>query len=401
VEGTRHFSKEYFIERISRRSGPPFRIGNLQEAFQLLYQDQRITAINAELAGGLAPGESSLNLRVAEASPWQLTLSATNDNSPSIGSYHGGLTAAHRNLTGYGDTLEAGFGGSEGGYDYGARYSRPITSADTMLDIYFRRSEATVIDPLFRPLDITSSSASYGGRISHPLVRGVRREIRPSLSGEYRESFNYLLGEGFSFSSHEKNGQNSFSVLRPGLEWIERRDGLVVVGSTVFSTGITEESFAIWLGRMLWMQRTGLWASRIHLRGEAQLADTGLPPMEKYALGGINSVRGYRKNVLVKDNGMNASLEWWFPLIRDNVSGSEYFSVAPFFDYGRGWDSGQETADANRATDLASIGVGLRWAWKGLSVDFFYGYGLLKSGITVGSAPQEQGVHFAVTWNVL
>jgi hemolysin activation/secretion protein len=401
IEGNRHFSKDYFIDRISRSTDPPFRISSLQEAFQILYQDQRITAINAELAGGLAPGESILNIRVSETSPWQLTLSATNDNSPSIGSYHGSLLAAHRNLTGCGDTLEASFGGSEGGYDYGARYSRPLTSADTMLDLYFRKGDATVIDPLFKPLEIRSSSSTYGGRISHPLLKNLRREVRASVIGEYRESKNFLLGEGFSFSTHEKDGLSRFSVLRPGLEWIERRDGTVFVGSTLFSTGLTDEGFFTWQGRLLWMQQTGVLGSRVHLRGEAQLADTDLPPMEKYALGGMNSVRGYRKNVLIKDNGINASLEWWFPLIRDSITGGEYFSVAPFFDYGRGWDSGHETEDAGKATDLASVGLGFRWAWKGLSVDFFYGYGMLKSGITTGHDPQEHGIHFAVTWNAL
>jgi hemolysin activation/secretion protein len=336
VEGTRHFSKEYFIDRIRRGTDPPFRISNLQESFQLLYQDQRITAINAELSGGLAPGEGNLALKVTEASPWRLTLLATNDNPPSIGSYHGGLVAAHRNLTGVGDTLEVSFGGSEGGYDYGARYSRPLNSADTMLDLYLRGGESWVIDDQFRPLDINSNFATYGIRLSHPLVRSIRREIRPSLAFEYRESKNYLLGQGFSFSEHENRGENRFSVLRPGIEWVERRDGAVIVASTTFSSGVSNESFFTWQGRLLWMQRTGLVDSRVHLRGETQLADTGLPPMEKYALGGMYSVRGYRKNVMIKDNGVNASLEWWFPLLRDNLTGSEYLSIAPFFDYGRG-----------------------------------------------------------------
>jgi hemolysin activation/secretion protein len=217
---------------------------------------------------------------------------------------------------------------------------------------------------------------------------------------EYRESKNFLLGEGFSFSEHENHGESRFSVLRGGLEWIERREGAVIVGSTTFSTGISNENFFTWQGRLLWMQRTGLFNSRVHLRAETQLADTSLPPMEKYALGGLNSVRGYRKNVLLKDNGVTASLEWWFPLFRDSATGNEYLSIAPFFDYGRGWDSGRETGQVSRGSDLASVGVGLRWAWKGLTVDFFYGYALLDRDITTGSDPQDQGIHFLVTWNV-
>jgi hemolysin activation/secretion protein len=293
------------------------------------------------------------------------------------------------------------FGGSEGGYDYGARYSRPLNSADTMLDLYLRGGESWVIDDQFSPLDINSNFATYGIRLSHPLVRSIRREIRPSLAFEYRESKNYLLGQGFSFSGHENRGENRFSVLRPCIEWVERSDGAVIVASTTFSSGVSNESFFTWQGRLLWMQRTGLVNSRVHLRGETQLADTGLPPMEKYALGGMYSVRGYRKNVMIKDNGVNASLEWWFPLLRDSITGSEYLSIAPFFDYGRGWDSGRTTGDAAKGSDLASIGLGLRGTWKDLSVDFFYGYGLIKSDPSYSSDLQDQGIHFMVTWNVL
>jgi hemolysin activation/secretion protein len=397
IEGNRHFSKDYLIGRISRHIGPPFRVSDLQEAFQLLYQDQRITAINADLSGGLAPGDANLTVRVTEVSPWQISLNATNDNPPSIGSYRGGLLLAHRNLTGTGDTLEGSFGGSEGGYDYGARYSRPLSYADTMLDLYFRRSDFSVIDPVFKPLDITSSSGTYGIRISHPLVRSVRHEIRPSLSWEYRESKNFLLGEGFSFSPHEKDGESRFSAARIGLEWVERRDGSVFVASSIVSGGVTDESFVTWLGRLLWMQRTGLLGSRVQLRGEAQVADISLAPLEKYAMGGLYTVRGYRKNVLVSDNAVTGSLEWWFPLVQDGA-GTEYLSLAPFADYGRGWDNGASSASPR---DLASVGIGLRLAWKGLAADFFYGYALRKSGERNIGDPQEDGIHFAVTWNVL
>jgi hemolysin activation/secretion protein len=269
------------------------------------------------------------------------------------------------------------------------------------LDLYLRGGESWVIEDQFRPLDINSNFATYGIRLSHPLVRTIRREIRPSLAFEHRESKNYLLGQGFSFSEHENRGESRFSVLRPGVEWVERRDGAVIVASTTFSGGVSKESFFTWQGRLLWMQRTGLIDSRVHLRGETQLADTSLPPMEKYALGGMYSVRGYRKNVMIKDSGVNASLEWWFPLFRDSVTGSEYLSIAPFFDFGRGWDSGRTTGDAAKGSDLASIGLGLRSTWKDLSVDFFYGYGLIKSDPSYSSDLQDQGIHFMVTWNVL
>ncbi len=52
------------------------------------------------------------------------------------------------------------------------------------------------------------------------------------------------------------------------------------------------------------------------LRADAQLADRALLPFEQFSLGGIDSVRGYRQDALLTDNGIFASAEVRIPILR-------------------------------------------------------------------------------------
>jgi len=76
------------------------------------------------------------------------------------------------------------------------------------------------------------------------------------------------------------------------------------------------------------------------------------------AVGGRYTVRGYEENTLVRDNAFLASLEARVPLVR-NARFADYLELAPFYDYGRAWNTGTDTPNP---LDLASVGIGLRWA---------------------------------------
>ena len=77
VEGARWLWPSYYRRRLALSAGPPVNIYTLQERLQLLQQDPRVERINAELRRGVASGESELNVRVSENSPfkaWRLEL---------------------------------------------------------------------------------------------------------------------------------------------------------------------------------------------------------------------------------------------------------------------------------------------------------------------------------------
>ena len=120
---------------------------------------------------------------------------------------------------------------------------------------------------------------------------------------------------------------------------------------------------------------------QLFLRLDAQLTTDPLLPLEQMAVGGRFSVRGYRENTLVRDNGLIGSLEARMPLVR-NTRWAELLQLIPFVDAGWGWN--QRIATPAPRT-LASLGLGVRWT-KGWSlapvplrtqVEVFWGYRLL------------------------
>ena len=79
--------------------------------------------------------------------------------------------------------------------------------------------------------------------------------------------------------------------------------------------------------------------------------------LERIAVGGRYSVRGYRENLLLRDEGLIVSIESRIPLIRDK-NWADVLQLVPFVDYGYAENSDLPTADPRYIT---SIGVGLQW----------------------------------------
>ena len=398
ISGTSSFSGDYFRSRLGIATESPFNLSNLRDMLQLLQQDPQVRSLNADLSAGAKPGESTLSVKVSEGRPWSMQLSSSNDNPPATGSYRGEIGLSYRNAIGYGDLFSARFGGTEGGYDVSTSASIPVTPRDTTLEAFYRRGEYRVIDPLFKKLDINSESETIGGKISHPFVKNSHREIRPSLSFEHRESRNFLLGQGFSFSNKETDGFSELKAGRFGIEWLERSATSVMVVSSTVSGSVDSAEFLSWNSRLMWMQRSGWRDTKFLLRGDAQIAGRSLPSMEKFALGGMNSVRGFRKNVLVRDNAVDGSLEYFLPLLSDN-QGIELFTVSAFIDYGRGWDSTPQMLSRSDQ-QIAGSGLALKISWMGGTADLSYAFPVIKPDNHRTEDLQDRGFHFLVSWSL-
>ena len=76
----------------------------------------------------------------------------------------------------------------------------------------------------------------------------------------------------------------------------------------------------------------------------AQISADPLLSIERFAIGGRDTVRGYRENQLVRDSGVVASAELRIPLWRDSLR-RPLLELVPFMDYGTGWNDGPEPPD--------------------------------------------------------
>ena len=69
-----------------------------------------------------------------------------------------------------------------------------------------------------------------------------------------------------------------------------------------------------------------------------QHTDDRVVSMEQFSLGGVNTIRGYRENQLIRDNAFIISPELRFPVYKDRY-GKALVYLIPFVDYGIGWNS--------------------------------------------------------------
>jgi hemolysin activation/secretion protein len=284
----------------------------------------------------------------------------------------------------------------------------PLNSRDTSIEGYYRTGDSTVTESLFKGLDIKSESDTYGLRLRQPLYKALAGEFALSLAAEVRQSRSSLLGKDFSFSPSDDEGMSKESVLRFSQEWLYRSQSTVFAAHSTFSLGISalgatvheadaDGRFFSWLGQMLLIKKLGESTSQFVFRTDTQLANDSLLSLEKLSLGGMNSVRGYRKDLLVRDNGINSSAEFRVPVI-ENAKFVGNLQVVPFVDFGWGWNSKTETPDPNT---IYSTGLGLKWEpLKKVNLDVFYGYGLKKIP-DKGNDLQDQGVHFQLTWQAI
>jgi hemolysin activation/secretion protein len=416
IEGNRWLRTRYYEQRFALAGRPPLDVNSLQERLQLLLEDPRIERLNAELKPGVSPGEAQLDVRVEERFPLRLWFDFDNYQAPSVGAQRGIATIEHQSLTGNADTLTLSYGRSEG-LDplLDLRYAIPLTARDTTLAIDYRRNDLTVVEDPFAPLDIQSDSQIYTVSLWQPVYRTPSTLVALELTGERSSLETSVLGVPFSLEPGAVEGESVVSVLRFAQEFVQRTRSQVIAARSRFSFGLDaldstihddddlpDSRFFAWLGQFQWvrwldaLKRIGVPETQLLLRSDLQLTDQPLLTLEQIALGGRYTVRGYPQNTLVRDNAFLASLEARIPMVR-NKRWADYLELAPFFDYGNGWNTDRSTPDPR---DLSGVGIGLRWGATlrarvplRAQAEIYWGYPLRKIE-TSASALEGDGIHF-------
>lgn len=419
--------KQYVIDRIKYAAGPPLNIMRLKEELEILRLDPNIKSINAELLPGASAGEGRLDLQVKENNPFQLGLQFSNRRPPSVGSTALDVLVSDSDLTGHGDLLSVRYDVLNGpiqdlrlagAKDFSIDYTIPITPADTTLNFNFTRTDTVVLDTTFQALNIDSESDSESITLRQPLYRKPTAdpstpghmgspsvEFDVFITGALRDNHTTLLGQPFSFSPGDHNGTEHVTALRFGQELIVRNDrnalsarstfslGVPWFDSTQNAPGIADGDFFDWLGQVQYVHLIVIGKTDVQLvlRGSAQLSDRSLLTLEQFALGGVETVRGYPENDLVRDQGVAGTVEFHIPLL--HKSGADIITLVPFFDGGYGWDR-KHTSGVSEA--LAAPGLGLQFnPDRHFSAQFYYGSALINHA--KGSRDVEnQGLHFNI-----
>lgn len=408
----------YIESRLQRWSTPPLNLNKLQEGLQLLRQNPNVEQINAELKPGTAPGEAVLDLRVKDKHPFRLGLQADNQRPPSVGAEQLWALASIENLTGNSDRLDLKYGIANTGADddiefsgtdnLASSYTLPVTRYDTTLGLHASRLNSSLVEETFLPLDIESLTTSYGVVLRQPVYQTAHREFALSIGFDHRQNESFLLGEPFNLSPGAVDGETKVSVLRFSQEWVERGPSHILALRSTFNFGLDildatddgirgnpDATFFSWLGQAQYVRRLFNTQNELVLRVTGQYTDEPLLALEQFSVGGVDTVRGYLENQLVRDRGIVSSVEFRVPILF-NKTGAGIVHLAPFYDFGGAWN----VDNSIKPTTISSVGLGLLLApSKHFSAQLYWGHALREIDRSDDSGLQENGFHFKVNLN--
>ena len=398
IKGQEGLHESYIAKRLAGDTQQALNLPELQDRFQMLLSDPLISRMNARLLPGSSPGQSILDVDVSRAKPYQLSLLGNNQRPPSIGAEAFGVNGWVRNLTGFGDVLDFTFYTSSGSNRYTGSYSIPINAHDTQVFFRFDEGDSSVQEQPINKLNITSQVHSLEGGISHPLIHTLRQRLNFGTLLAIRENQTYLSGQPFSFVPGDSTGHTQATVLRAFQDYTQRwqdqalslRSSFSFGLNTLGATPVQYNDFFAWLGQMQYAYRLNDKGTQWVVRGNSQFSNTALLPLERFSVGGMATVRGYRENQLVRDDGYNLTTELRYPLLEaasDQKTQAQLYLV-PFIDYGKAWNLGES------AQNLFSIGSGLELDWKLLHTELYYGYALIQPTLKQQSDIQDAGIHF-------
>lgn len=315
ITGTRGLNSSYVRSRLERAATKPLELGELLKQVQLLQLDPLIKNISAELAAGSTSSQSRLEVNVTESDPFFVELFTDNGRDPSVGSWRRGLRINEGNLFGFGDSIFLEYTNTDGSNAVDLGYSAPLNASNTTITVAGGLTDTEVVEPPFDRIDIQGDSFNFELGLRQPIFRTPTQELALGITGTRQESNTEIDGQNFAISpGADENGETRISALRLFQEYTRRNlqevfavrsqfsVGLDAFDATVNEDPLPDSRFFAWRGQGQYVRRLAR-DTLLVLRSDLQFSTTSLVPLEQFSLGGLRSVRGYRQDSLLTDNG--------------------------------------------------------------------------------------------------
>ncbi|XZN96764.1 MAG: ShlB/FhaC/HecB family hemolysin secretion/activation protein [Microcoleus sp.] len=402
--GKQRLNLNYICSRLDMAS-QPLQVSRLLDALRLLQLDPLIKNISAELIHGSDFQRSALEVKIEEEKTFSAALLLDNRRAPSIGSFRRQLQLTEANLLGKGDGLSLAYTNTDGSNAFDLSYTLPLNPQNGTINLSAGITGNRVIEKPFEKVDIKAAAQYFDLTFRQPILRNPRQEFAIGVTATRRESGTSILGEDFPLSAGaDAKGRTGISAVRFFQDWTVRNNDELLALRSQFSLGLgafnatinseaPDSRFLAWRGQGQWIRRLRR-DTFLVAKTDVQLANRTLLPLEQFGIGGGNSVRGYRQDILLADNGISASAELRFPIVGRSDRGLGVLQIAPFVDAGTVWNSsGRDSLDSQL---LLSVGTGLRWELGDtMSANFYWGIPLVDVN-SRGRTWQEKGLHFSV-----
>jgi hemolysin activation/secretion protein len=407
IYGLKHLRPEYIRERIKVATQPPVNRDKLLNALQILQLDPLIANISAELSQGINPGESLLEIEVEEANTFKTQLSFNNYQAVAVGSQGRRLFIGDNNVLGFGDRFGVSYLNTPSSNSLeNLSYTIPLSAHDNELEIAYSYSDSSIISEPFKDLDLSSRGSSLDAIYRQKILHTPRKELTLGFSFNYQNSQLFLEDVGFPTLARgtDETGVTKIATLQFMQEYSDRGEGHVLAFSSQFNLGINvfdatvnppgipDSHFLIWRGQGQYIKQLSE-GTNILLRGQLQLADHPLVSLEQFRAGGATSVRGYRKDRTVADNGLFLSAELSHTIWQTN-GGKNSLTLNPFGDFSHVWNTDDLAPEVET---LASLGLGLQLVLgDALVTRLDWGIPLIQDTGFQEDSLQDQGIYFSL-----
>ncbi|MDJ0535255.1 MAG: ShlB/FhaC/HecB family hemolysin secretion/activation protein [Xenococcaceae cyanobacterium MO_207.B15] len=418
VQGTNRLRK-YVRDRITPAANP-FNTRDIEDSLRLLKVDPLVENIEATLKPNEETNTSELIVNVTAAKSFFGSFGIDNYSPPSVGSEKLNFNLGYRNLTGIGDTLAIAYNprieAFDGTYNLGFNYQAPLNSMNGTLELGVSIDRNEVVEGDFESLDIRGESETYSITYRQPLILNPREELALSIGFSYRDGQTFTFQGGFPFGiGPDEDGISRTSVFNLGQEYTLRDTSgawgfrsLFRIGVDIFDAtdnDVPDENgdyppdgqFFSWLAQI---QRVQVLNNNnfLIIQADLQLTPHSLLPSEQFAIGGGQSVRGYRQNVRSGDNGFRFSIEDRITIAKNDAE-QPVFVIAPFFNMGAVWNVENNPNQVPDDNFVAALGLGLLWQpVEGLNLRLDYAPPLIDLDDR-GDNVQDDGLHFSVNYS--
>ena len=423
LRGMEGLDDNYVARRLVKDADGPLNMDRLRERYQLLLSDPLFQRLNARLMPDVQLGEAILEVDVSRAKPYRMTLFANNYRPPSIGAEALGVSGWIRNLTGQGDFLEASLQSphqSVADSRLSLAWRMPIGHNGTEFSAALDHGRSSVIEEPMQVLNIRSILDSRDFGISQTLLETLNHKLTLGLNHVNRENRTSLLGSPFSFNPGEPDGvtkealwrfwqeastrsetqvlalRSTFSFGKNNLQQTDETNKLPANSGASTSTGagVPQKNYQVWLGQAQYARQVLGNGAQVIIRGSIQRTPQKLLSLDGMSIGGVNTVRGYRENQLIRDNGETFSLEFDYPLLAQSANGLN-LSIIPFYDHGRGQNRDEP------AVSLSSWGMASRIRWQGFNLDVAIAHRISPPESVKSSANtlQDRGLHLNLSYS--
>jgi len=397
--------RRYVRSHLRVASSPVLNKKRLEEGLRLLQVDPLIKTISAELTPNPRLGLATLDVRVTANQSISVQPTFNNERSPLVGTFERRVQFYNSNLLGLGDGLSLTYRNTEGSNAGQASYRIPINPRNGTVEFDYTIVHANIVERPFNQLNISEIDRSYQVTLRQPLLRQASatatKEFAVGLTASRQEGDERLLGMPFPISpGADDRGRTRISALRFFQDWNQRSNqevlsvrsqfslGVGALNATIHNSAAPDSRFFSWQGQATWLRRLNKHNLALLTRANLQLASRPLVPFEQFSLGGITTVRGYRQDALLTDNGILGSVELRVPIVQRGVN---QLLLGPFVDVGYGFNV--RGANPNTNT-LVGAGLGIEYEFaQRLRLRLDYGIPLIAFPNNQKRTLQENGLY--------